>query len=269
MKSTITNSKWNKAKIFKLPYIKDYLDYKGLWLLDMKTFYSEYELVLALLIIFHPTVIHDVQNIINKIKLKEFVPYPKIGNFVNLFKILEKIPAGKFTILESECKQMIKKYKLQINWLFPLMIMVLTGVLPIPYHEESFDFFNKITDIKINDELPCILIKRKPTSANELKNWIDENWEKVIKPVTDKLSTEGNKFSNTNAAKLALGLVFNKIGGKKIGWNKVDDFITKIEEIDENFFGENGECTPDITELTKLAYESRIKLNEFYPIKSK
>ena len=266
MNSRILGGKWKKAKIFKLPYIKDHLSFKILVSEYYKKPFIEHDIVLALLIIFHPVVTHDIQLIITKIGLKEFIIYPKLGNIETLKFIHGNTPLGKFTLLENECELLLSKFKLQKNWLIPLMVYVLTDILPIPSYEDPFEFILNSTpnDKKYNH--PRIVFNRQPTSLNEFKNWIDENWENDIKQHLNNLPTM--KYSDTNISNLALGLVFGLIGGKKAGRNKVMDFLTKIEEIDENFFGDDGDSTPDQTKLTKLAFESKKKLQEFYPLKS-
>jgi len=259
--------KWDQVKIFILPVIRDNLDLTTLSEADRGNPLTENEVVYALILTFHPEVLKDIQIVIDKIELKKFIQYPKIRNIDNLIKIATGLSLNtleKRIILQQEVEKLLKKYQLTDNWSLPLKIKILTNVLPVPSHQE-FEFVNtgiNTSMLNIMDYPAHITIKSKLDSKTRLINWIDKNFNKVIYPVTSKLTEV--KFTKTSVSALALGLVFWRINSNKNKWEKAEDFISEIEDKDESFFDINGEKTPDRTELMRLVDNSVKILRKFY-----
>jgi len=257
--------KWNKVKIFKLPGIKDLIDITTLSLWDNEGIITEIELVYALILTFHPTVIRDINIIIDKINLKEFIPYPTIRNRKNLVKIITELPISKTIIIENEVNNLLEKYQLTNNWLFPLKIKILTNILPIPGHQE-FRLICETDNPKTINYPVYIAIQSKLDSKTRLIDWIDKNFNKVIYPVTSQLTEI--KFTKTSASRLAIGLIFGVITPKHnksnwYRWKYAEKFLNKINNIDDAFFiGKNEKLDTNV--IQKLVVESQRILRQFH-----
>lgn len=257
--------KWNKVKIFKLPSIKDLIDLTTLSLSDGLYPISETEVVYALILSFHPTVIKDINSVIDKINLKKFIPYPVVRNKKNLIKIITKLPFSKTIVIENEVKSLLKKYKLTDNWLFPLKIKILTDILPVPGHQE-FKFVNNTNNSKTTDDQVYISIQSKLDSKTRLMDWIDKNFNNIIYPTTSKLTEV--RFTKTSASRLALGLVFGVITpkndkSKRYKWKYAQEFLNKINKKDDAFLiGENEKLDNNV--IRNFVIESQRILRQFH-----
>jgi hypothetical protein len=243
----------------------------------------------------HPRFTREIETIRKELGIK-LIQYPNSGSMT--------VTTSPFLDFGMEMNQKIlkrvvvlaEKYYLRDNWFDALMTYVVSDVLPIPSKDNAIELrpYNEgpsgLVDVKsfgihleLNDELelgeaiiryykqllkyPRIQITQKLTSKNQLKKWVDENWDQLIEPELRKMNS--NIKPAASIERLALGLWLWELRDlKKKSWDQIDDEIDIIEASDPDFFGtdENTMITPDRAKGPDLIYTAKTKLGEFFPL---
>jgi len=244
----------------------------------------------SLLITSHPKFNQDIEGIRKDLDI-ELVNYPKNGTVGDVVGLISYFGLEKYQEILKRVLDLIVKYNLWDNWLEPLGVYIVSGVLPVamvnnpivwyPITEEgkitlSSTFTLLDDDADTNDFLlhyyrnrlryPSISITEKVTSKNQLKEWIDENWDEKIEPELRKIPPRLKKAASVE--RLAIGLWLWKMRDKKeMSWEEIDDEINRLEKHDPDFFG-NGENSfiPDKVKGPDLVYTAKMSLSDFYPL---
>lgn len=251
--------------------------------------YDNSALYYALLILSHPKFTRDIESIRNDLMI-ELIEYPHGSSLGDVMQIPWYHGPEKYQEILRRVIDLIKKYNLWDNWIRPLTVYVVSGVLPVAYGNEPIVWYPIMSEKNVTlsptqfaleddsdfslmqhyygkrTQYPSIALTEKLTSKNQLKGWIDENWNTLIEPELINIPSRLKKSASIE--RLAIGLwLWEMRDLKKMGWEEIDEEIRRVQDKNKNIWGdEKNDLTPTTAKGPDLIYSAKQALSEFYPL---
>lgn len=270
-------------KIIELVLTEDRCD---IWLFQN---FDNSTLYYALLILCHPRFTRDIEAIRKELDIA-LVDYPFGKDISDISGLTYYYGLEKYQEISKKVHELLSKYNLWDNWFVPLAVYLISGVLPVAGKNNAIEWY-PIMDKKhffigsasvswdTDDEYaflenlygervrhPSIAITEKLTSKNQLKTWIDENWDNTIEPELRKIPSRLKKAASVE--RLAIGLwLWEMRDLKKMSWEEIDREIRHVEDKNDSIWGdEKNDLTPTTAKGPDLIYSAKQALSEFYPL---
>jgi hypothetical protein len=262
--------------------------------LKIRDNYDNSALFYMMLILCHPKVAEDIALVRKKLNL-DLLSYPCEGSIGDKISLPWHYGLEGYQNIAKKTLELMTKYNLGDNWQDVLMVYLVSDVLPVPmsskgielrpYNEgpsglvgmRSFGSHLMLNDNEENGadiisyyqqllKYPRIQITERLTSKNQLKNWIDENWDEKIQPQLKKMPSKIKPAASIE--RLALGLWLRELKEvRKLSWDQIEKQIDSIEDDNLDFFGvDESRMTPDRAKGPDLIYSAKSALAEFYPL---
>lgn len=242
----------------------------------------------ALIILSHPKLTHDAEEIRKQLDIT-LVDYPTDGDMGDVSGLTYYYGIEKYQQISIRVHELLTKYNLWNNWFVPFSVYVLSGVLPvagknnaiewypimdkrhvlissaaISWDDNEYDFLERLYGERV--KYPSLTFTEKISSKNQLKEWIDENWDEKIEPELRKIPSRLKKAASVE--RLAIGLwLWEMRDQKEMSWEEIDDEINRLEKHDPDFFGnEENNVVPDKVKGSDLIYAAKAALADFYPL---
>lgn len=251
--------------------------------------YDNSTLYYALLILSHPRFTRDIESIRKDLDI-ELIEYPHDSSLGDVMQIPWSHGPEKYKQVLRRVIDLTKKYNLWENWVRPLTVYVVSGVLPVANGNEPIVWYpimsEKVvtlspTAFALEDDsdfalmqhyygkrtqYPSIAITEKLTSKNQLKAWIDENWDNTIEPELRNIPSRLKKAASVE--RLAIGLwLWEMRDLKKMSWEEIDKEIHRVQQVNKDIWGdEKNDLTPTTAKGPDLIYSAKQALSEFYPL---
>ncbi len=243
----------------------------------------------ALLILGHPRFTRDIEAIRKELDIA-LVDYPIDKDISDISGLAYYYGLEKYQEISKKVHGLLAKYNLWDNWFVPLTTYVVSGVLPVagknnaiewyPIMEKNHFFIGPTSaNWDTYDEYaflenlygervkyPSISITEKLTSKNQLKEWIDENWDTLIEPELRNIPSRLKKAASVE--RLAIGLwLWEMRDLKKMSWEEIDREIRRVEDTSEGIWGDDkNDLAPTTAKGPDLIYSAKQALSEFYPL---
>jgi hypothetical protein len=262
--------------------------------LEIREKYDNSALFYMMLILCHPKVAEDVSSIRKELDLN-LLSYPRDGSIGDKISLPWHFGLEGYQNVSKKTLELMRKYNLSDNWQDVIRVYLVSDVLMEPKSDEGIEFrpYNEgpseLVDARsfgehlmLNDDeengkdiisyyqqllkYPRIQITERLTSKNQLKNWIDENWDEQIQPQLKELPSKIKPAASIE--RLALGLWLRELKEfKKMNWDQIEKQIDSIEDNNPDFFGsDENRMTPDRAKGPDLIYSAKSALAEFYPL---
>ncbi len=254
--------------------------------------YSDSTLLYSLALTYHPTI-----NRLIKDKQKQLPSYPYSYPDKRDFKILsciqQPLDENVISLVDKSSTEILNKLEWGKGWKKPIMIKIYTNILPIPSEvypfsfigpnrkifkkeEESdeeakvlngpvrlsvFDSLRELAPRIENSHYPFIVIKERLKSKKSLIDFINENFDTLIKPASEILPSRKHRRADIERFMLAVWL-FDLLHNQNRKPKEVSKMIEKEDPEQNLFIGYDMTSTG----ISKLADEARVKMGQIYPI---
>lgn len=271
------------TKIFDLQSLGYYQGY---------SLFSQTTLVYSLVLNYHPKIkalIKEKQDLLDGFPY----PYPEQRDFKILYHIQKDLDDKITTFVDKASQEILNKLGWGKGWKDVIMAKIYTDMVPVPSEvfpftfvdanpnafrskEETQEEIKSLRDLAKSSALsmamalvprfenanfPFIAIKERLTSKKPLIDYINRNFDSIIKPATEILPTRKHKKADVERFMISLWM-FELLHSQ----NKKPKEVEKmIEEKDpEQTMYAKYDMTP--TGISKLADEARVKLGQIYPL---
>lgn len=254
--------------------------------------YSSTTLIYSLALTYHPR----IRSLIKEAQqhLPGFpYPYPTERDFRLITYIQEPLDKDIRDYVFKASHEIVNKLGWNNRWEDIVMVKIYTDILPIPSEMLQFNFvdankraFRKNDEPKEsikslldipkssalavamelsaradNSNYPFIAIRERLTSKKPLIDYINRNFDTMIKPATEILPNRKHKQADVDRFMLSVWL-FDLIHNRHLKPKQIDEMIEK-EDPDQQMFGKHDMTS---TGISKLADEARVKLGEIFPL---
>lgn len=276
------------SKIFDLQSFGYYAGY---------TLYSQTTLIYSLALTYHPKIKNLIKS--KQTQLKGFpYPYPEKRDLKLLYYIQKNLDEEITEYVNKASTEVLETLGWGKGWKDVIMAKIYTDVLPVPpdspvfsfakanesafvkekekkdgpqsvaWHDSKTGEFKSALTIAMelaprieNSNFPFIAIKERLTSKKPLIDFINQNFDKVIKPATEILPTRKHRKANIERFMISLWM-FELLHTQNKKPKEVEKMIEE-KDPDQTMYAKYDMTS---TGISKLADEAKVKLGQIYPL---
>jgi len=254
--------------------------------------FSQTTLIYSLVLNYHPKIkalIREKQEL-----LEDFpYPYPEQRDSKILYYIQKDLDDKITDFVDKASQEILNKLGWGRGWKDVIMVKIYTDIVPVPSEmfpftfveanqnafrseEENQEEIKPLRDLakssvlsmamalvpRINNaNFPFIAIKERLTSKKPLIDYINKNFDEIIKPATEILPTRKHRKADVERFMISLWM-FELLHTQNKKPKEVEKMIQE-KDPDQTMYAKYDMTS---TGISKLADEAKVKLGQIYPL---